>query len=124
LRSKVAVFVELWHKTEEIKRQGELLRLSEQREQAARARDREREAERRHLAELAASEARFRRVVESNIFGVVFWDKNGRITEANEAFLHMVGYTHDEVQTGKLNWRQMTPAEYRSAEIISSQFHP
>ncbi|HEY0073103.1 MAG TPA: ATP-binding protein [Abditibacteriaceae bacterium] len=117
LRSKVAIFVELWHKTEEIKRQSELLRMSEQREQAARAREREREAERRHLAELAASEARFRRVVESNIFGVVFWDKNGGITEANDAFLHMTGYTRKEVEGGKLNWRQMTPVEYQPEDI-------
>lgn len=121
LLSKVSVFVDLWQKAEQIKLQGELLRLSEQREQEARAREREREAERRHLAELSASEARFRRVVESNIFGVAFWSENGRITEANDAFLQMTGYTGEEVQKGQLNWKEMTPPQHRNAETEALQ---
>ncbi len=113
LLSKAAVFVDLWQKTEEIRRQGELLRLSEQREQTVRAREREREAEQRHLEALSASEARFRRVVEANIFGVSFWNESGGITEANDAFLQMLGFTRADLQGGKLNWKKMTPPAHR-----------
>ncbi|PSB62364.1 PAS domain-containing sensor histidine kinase, partial [filamentous cyanobacterium CCP1] len=44
--------------------------------------------------------------------GVIFVDFNGNISEANEAFLEMVGYTQEDLHTGKLDWLQMTPPEY------------
>jgi PAS domain S-box-containing protein len=116
LRSKVAVFIELWQKTEQIRQQSELLRQSESREAEARARDREREAEKRHLAALSASEARFRRVVESNIFGVAFWNEDGRIGESNDAFLDMTGYTRQDLKAGRINWNELTPPAFLAAE--------
>ncbi len=64
-------------------------------------------------AALRASEARFRRLAESNIQGIIFWDVDGNITEANDAFLKMVGYTRKDLLSGKIRWRDMTPEEYR-----------
>ncbi len=66
----------------------------------------------RHRAEreLRASEARFRRLVESNIFGVVFGDIKGNITDANDAFLEMVGYTREQMNAGQLPWDALIPA--------------
>jgi PAS domain S-box-containing protein len=61
---------------------------------------------------LRESETKFRSVVESNMIGIGFWDKDGRITEANDALLNMVGYTRDELVTGKINWQNLTPTEY------------
>lgn len=58
------------------------------------------------------SEARFRRLVESNIIGVVIGNFSGDILEANDAFLELVGYTREEMQAGKLRWLDMTPPEY------------
>ena len=58
------------------------------------------------------SEARFRGVVESDMIGIIFWDANGNITEANDAFLRMVGYTRDDLRAGKMRWSDMTPPEY------------
>jgi len=55
---------------------------------------------------------RIRHLVDSNIIGVFFWDLNGRITDANDAFLEMVGYTRQELLSGKVNWERMTPEEY------------
>ncbi len=66
--------------------------------------------------EAQESEARFRRVVESNIIGIIFWDASGNITEANDAFLEMVGYTRSELLLGKLRWNDMTPAEYQTLD--------
>ena len=63
-------------------------------------------------AQLRQSEARFRRVVDSNMIGIIFWDINGRITDANSAFLNTVNYTRDDLISGRINWQEMTPPEY------------
>ncbi|HEY9676340.1 MAG TPA: PAS domain S-box protein [Waterburya sp.] len=62
---------------------------------------------------LRQSEARFRRVVESNMIGIGAWNRNGQITEANEALLQLVGYTQADVEAGNLYWEELTPPEYR-----------
>ncbi|MBF2003998.1 MAG: PAS domain S-box protein [Chlorogloeopsis fritschii C42_A2020_084] len=68
----------------------------------------------RKQAEIAlrASESRFRRIVDSNIIGVFFCDMSGNITQANDAFLQMVGYAQEDLLAGKLDWQEMTPAEH------------
>lgn len=50
---------------------------------------------------------------DSDVIGVVFWDPEGRITEANDAFLRLLGFTRDELRAGALDWRKLTPEEYR-----------
>lgn len=68
----------------------------------------------RKLAEsaLRVSEAKFRRLVDSNIVGVIISDFSGNIKEANNAFLQMIGYTREELVSGKIRWREITPDEY------------
>ncbi len=61
---------------------------------------------------LRESEAKFRSVVESNMIGIGFWDRDGKITEANDALLNMVGYSREELVSGKINWQNLTPTEY------------
>ncbi|MBN3890688.1 MAG: PAS domain S-box protein [Nostoc sp. JL31] len=61
---------------------------------------------------LRESEAKFRSVVESNMIGIGFWSRDGGITEANDALLNMVGYTREELVSGKINWQDLTPTEY------------
>jgi len=65
---------------------------------------------------LRESEARFRRLFEANILGIHFANIGGTITESNDAFLQMVGFTHEEVQKGHLRWNEITPVEYREAD--------
>ena len=62
-------------------------------------------------------EARIRRLVESNIIGIIFWDLAGAITDANDAFLQMVGYSRQELLSGKIDWTSMTPPEHHAADI-------
>ncbi len=57
------------------------------------------------------SEARFRQLIESNIIGVLYWDLDGGIMDANDAFLHRLGYTREDLEAG-LDWRQMTPPQW------------
>jgi PAS domain S-box-containing protein len=61
---------------------------------------------------LKKSEARFSRLVESNIIGVILAGPNGTILEANDAFLEMMGYTREDLHNGAMNWVEMTPPEY------------
>ncbi|MFN6464581.1 MAG: PAS domain S-box protein [Nostoc sp. DedVER02] len=61
---------------------------------------------------LRESEAKFRSVVDSNMIGIGFWNRDGRITEANDALLNMLGYSREELLTGTLRWQNLTPAEY------------
>ncbi len=58
------------------------------------------------------SEAIFRRLLESNIFGVAIGDFSGRIAYANDSLLKMVGYTRSEQLSGQMRWDRMTPPEY------------
>lgn len=61
---------------------------------------------------LRESEMRFRSVVESNMIGIGFWEANGEITEANDALLEMIGYTREDLVSGKIRWLDITPPEY------------
>jgi PAS domain S-box-containing protein len=62
---------------------------------------------------LRESEARLRRFYESGLVGVMYWKMDGKIRDANDKFLEMVGYTREELTAGKIDWLNMTPAEYR-----------
>jgi PAS domain S-box-containing protein len=66
--------------------------------------------------ELAEREARIRRLVEANIIGIFVWDLDDRIIDANEAFLRIVGYSRDDLVSGRLRWRDLTPTEWRDAD--------
>ena len=65
--------------------------------------------------DLADREAEIRRLVDANIIGVVFWDLDGRIIEANDAFLRMVGYDRQDVPED-LRWTDLTPPEWRELD--------
>src|SRR5260370_6467340 len=64
--------------------------------------------------DLREREARIRRLVDSNIVGIVIWDAQGRIIEANQAFLDMVGYAREDLAS--LRWMELTPAEWRDVD--------
>jgi PAS domain S-box-containing protein len=66
--------------------------------------------------DLGEREARIRRLVDSNIIGVMIWDFQGRIIEANEAFLDMLGYSREELISGRIGWAELTPAEWAPAD--------
>ena len=66
--------------------------------------------------DLQEREARIRRLVDSNIIGIFVWDLDDRIIDANEAFLRIVGYDRNDLVSGRLRWRDLTPAEWRDAD--------
>jgi PAS domain S-box-containing protein len=61
--------------------------------------------------DLAKREAKIRRLVDANVVGIVFWDLDGTIHEANDAFLRTVGYDREDLLAGRLRWSDLTSAQ-------------
>ena len=72
----------------------------------------------RDITERKRSEARLRRLVDSNAQGIIFWNTNGEITGCNDAFLKIVGYSREEQVAGGLNWAAMTPSDYAERDRL------
>ena len=71
---------------------------------------------------LEARETKIRRLVEVDIIGCFTWDLDGQIIEANNAFLHVVGYDREDLASGRLRWTDLTPAEWLDRDV--RQFVP
>ena len=61
---------------------------------------------------LRASEDRLRRAIAIDTVGVAFFDTNGVVNDANDAFLRMSGYSRDELNHGRVRLDQMKPPEF------------
>jgi PAS domain S-box-containing protein len=70
----------------------------------------------RDITDRRRTEARFRRLFESNSQGVIFWTSKGAITGANDAFLRLVRYSREDLEAGRVNWMTLTPPEYASLD--------
>ncbi|MDA9491962.1 AAA family ATPase [Bradyrhizobium sp. CCBAU 11361] len=57
-------------------------------------------------------EAKIRRLVDANIIGIIIWELEGPILEANDAFLRIVGYDREDLASGRLLWTDLTPPEW------------
>jgi PAS domain S-box-containing protein len=66
--------------------------------------------------ELAEREAKIGRLVEANIIGIIIWDVEGKIIEANDAFLRIVGYDREDLVSGRLRWKDLTSPAWREAD--------
>ncbi|WP_197086973.1 PAS domain S-box protein [Bradyrhizobium sp. LTSPM299] len=62
---------------------------------------------------LRESEAKIRRLVDSNIIGIFVWDFDGRILEANDEFLRIVSYDREDLVSGRIRWADLTPPDWR-----------
>src|SRR6185503_20209209 len=69
-----------------------------------------------HMKASALFGAGVRRLVDSNIVGVLIWDLDGRILEANDAFLDMLQYGRDDLVAGGVRWTELTPVEWRERD--------
>lgn len=64
-------------------------------------------------AEMLTNEARARRLIDSNLIGIIVSDAHGSVVEANDVFLGIVGYTRREVAEGRVTRDTLTPPEHR-----------
>src|SRR5215831_19059004 len=69
-------------------------------------------------SDLADREAKIRRLVDSNIIGI-FFARQGRIVDANDAFLRILGYERDEIAWGQLRWADLSPPERRERDLLT-----
>jgi PAS domain S-box-containing protein len=67
-------------------------------------------------ASLRDREARWRGVFGSPMVGIMFWDRTGAITDANDALLRLIGYTREDLEAGRISWLEMTPSEERDRD--------
>src|SRR5262249_21900564 len=93
LRAKVAVFVELFHKAEQIKRQAEQLRQIEQRE---------------FERKLAEENARFRALTEHSTDAVSLVSPDGTVIYSSPANRHVLGYDTEQT-TGRSSFEYVHP---------------
>jgi PAS domain S-box-containing protein len=73
------------------------------------------------ITERKRTEARFRRLIDSNVQGVMFWNMNGDVVQANDAFLRLVGYSRDDLAAGRINWAALTPPEHAHRDRRATQ---
>jgi PAS domain S-box-containing protein len=66
--------------------------------------------------DLEQREAKIRRLVDANIIGIYLWEIDGRIVEANDTFLRMVGYDREDLVSGRVRWTDLTPPEWRDRD--------
>ena len=67
--------------------------------------------------DLAEREAKIRRLVDANIVGIFMWNLDGEIIEANDAFLQIVSYGREDLDSGHLRWTDLTPTEWRDTTL-------
>jgi PAS domain S-box-containing protein len=67
-------------------------------------------------SDLAARDRKIRRLFESNIIGIMIWELEGRILEANDAFLRIVGYDREDLVAGRLHRRMLTPSDWHNLD--------
>jgi PAS domain S-box-containing protein len=66
--------------------------------------------------DLEQREAKIRRLVDANIIGIYLWELEGRIIEANDTFLRMVGHDRADLLAGRVSWVDLTPPDWRDLD--------
>ncbi|MBW4581818.1 MAG: PAS domain S-box protein [Tildeniella nuda ZEHNDER 1965/U140] len=69
-----------------------------------------------NLKLLRLSERRFSHLSEADLIGIITTDLNGALVEANDVFLSMLGYTREELRSGRVDLPALTPPAYLEAQ--------
>lgn len=73
------------------------------------------------LVQLQQSEARYRRLVDESPIGIAAGFLDGGLTEANDAYLKLLGFTREAYERGELDWAALTPPEYHAVDAAAFQ---
>jgi PAS domain S-box-containing protein len=60
----------------------------------------------------ALSRSRLARVVNAPMVAIGIGDAEGRIREVNDAFVQLLGYSREELLSGRITWKDLTAPEY------------
>ena len=69
--------------------------------------------------EVADREGKIRRLVDANIIGIIIADREGRILEANDAFLDILRYDREDLVSGRVRWTELSPPEWRERDLLT-----
>jgi PAS domain S-box-containing protein len=69
--------------------------------------------------DVAEREGKIRRLVDANIIGIFIADLEGRILEANDAFLRILGYDREDLVSGRVRWTELSPPEWRERDMLT-----
>lgn len=67
------------------------------------------------------SENRFKKLYNSDLIGIAFFQENGLVIDANPSYLDMIGYNSNDLLKSKINWKEITPKEHRFNDQKSMQ---
>lgn len=67
-------------------------------------------------AELDLDRLKLQRLHTSDVIAMMVTTADGRILEANDALLQMVGYSRDELSRGELRWDAITPPGWQESD--------
>jgi PAS domain S-box-containing protein len=70
-------------------------------------------------AELERSQASLKRLVDSSLIGILVGEDDV-VTDANDAFLKMVGYSQEDLRDGALRGPSLTPPEFMAADAAAT----
>ncbi|RPI78221.1 MAG: PAS domain S-box protein, partial [Chloroflexi bacterium] len=65
---------------------------------------------------LRISEQRLRKLVDANIIGILYRSEDGRVLEANNAYLDITGCSRQELEEGLINTFEITPEEFHQLD--------
>ncbi|MFB2802642.1 diguanylate cyclase domain-containing protein [Shewanella seohaensis] len=68
---------------------------------------------------LLISESRFNSLKDSDTIGIISWQLDGTIHDANDHFLNMLGFDREDLASGRVNWRSLTPPEFEARDQIA-----
>jgi PAS domain S-box-containing protein len=72
----------------------------------------------RKLAEEEKQRAfsKYNSLADADVIGIITATADGRIRDANDYVLDMLGYTRQDLEAGRLDWRAITPPEYEERD--------
>ncbi|MFP4006966.1 MAG: PAS domain S-box protein [Spirulinaceae cyanobacterium] len=68
---------------------------------------------------LRQREARLQKLFQSEMICIGEWDISGKIVDANDALLRLLGYSRAELEAGIIDWRKITPPQYVESDRLS-----
>ncbi|SNB44749.1 ATP-binding protein [Geobacter sp. DSM 9736] len=70
---------------------------------------------------LRETEMYFRCLSESGIFGIAYFELDGRVVGANGPWLSLVGFTREELDRGEIRWDRLTPPEWMGRTLAAME---
>ena len=71
-------------------------------------------------AKLERAEAKYKALFESPLIGVIMGNLDV-ITDANDTYCNMIGYSREELASGAVRWQDITPPEHLEADFAALQ---